>query len=270
MPSPPICSRSSITAWPKYEKSFRIEATTRKLLALLDSKKIQATFFMLGWTAERFPRLVAEIAGAGHEIGTHGYSHRLVYTQRPEEFAQELRKSIDLLEKITGKEVIGHIAASFSLTDKSRWAFKILRENGIKYDCSLFPIRHPDYGVPDAPRFPFVMDGRDQGEGLVEFPCSTVSLLGLNLPFSGGGYFRLLPYWLIKRFITHLNAKGQPMIIYLHPWEIDYHQPRQQTSWLKRFRHYVNLDKTEKKLTALLNDFNFAPAQEVLSTLDLL
>jgi len=295
-----------------------------------------ATFFVLGWLAERYPHLIKAIKEQGHEVACHGYAHKLIYTQSKEEFREDIRKAKAILEDITGDEVIGYRAPSYSITQNSKWALEILMEEGFKYDSSIFPIHHDFYGFPQAPRFPFLisLNGKNTFEfsplnldlqitpqstfrnphsstqslvlsspdlepqhrstatrqhfnnaapqhfissnasrlapngSLIEFPLSTVRILGTNLPVAGGGYFRLFPYSIIKRGLTRINRiEGMPFIFYLHPWEIDPDQPKiNSISRKSRFRHYVNLHKTESKFKKLLRDFNFSPIKDLLKT----
>lgn len=244
--------------WPAYE--CRVESNTRLILSILREAGVKATFFILGWVAERFPELVKEIASAGHEIASHGYAHQLIYNQSEDEFRADLKKSIDILEGITGEPVLGYRAPSYSITRKSWWALNILVEAGLKYDSSIFPIHHDRYGIPDFPRFPHQLK-----DGFYEFPISTLKIWGMNFPMAGGGYFRLLPYPVTRWAINRINNReGQPVIFYLHPWEFDPDQPRQPIGGFSRFRHYVNLDKTEVRFRRLLEDFRFAPVKEVL------
>jgi polysaccharide deacetylase family protein (PEP-CTERM system associated) len=248
----------------------RVDQSTRRLLEVFDTTGTRATFFVLGWVAERHPALVREIHRRGHEIACHGYSHRMVYQQSPEEFRSETLRSKALLEDISGEAVTGYRAASYSITAKSRWALDILVEAGFQYDSSIFPVRHDLYGVPDAPRFPHVLT-TDNGGRLVEFPPTTARLLGQNIPAAGGGYFRLYPYALSRWLLQRVNdGDREPAIFYLHPWEVDPEQPRVDAGWRSRFRHYNNLAKCEGRLRRLLGDFQFAPAREVLAGLDLM
>ncbi|MBW3012125.1 DUF3473 domain-containing protein [Candidatus Woesearchaeota archaeon] len=242
--------------WEIYQP--RLDQNVEKILNILDDHDVKATFFVLGWVAEKFPDLIKLISKKGHEIATHGYRHKLVYSQTKTEFASDLKKSISVLEKLIKKKVIGHRAASFSITKDSLWAIDILKKNGLKYDASIFPITHPDYGISDAPVSPYVIDG------IKEFPASTVKLFGVNFPVSGGGYFRVFPYFFTRWALRKINNQGRPAIIYLHPWEFDPKQPKQKVEFSKRFRHYTNLSSTKKKLDKLLTDFHFAPVKEVL------
>ncbi len=234
----------------------RVEKNTKALLALFGRHEVTATFFILGWVAERYPGLVKEIYGAGHEVASHGYSHQLIYTQSQAEFRNETLKSKKILEDIIGQEVKGYRAASYSITKKSLWALDILAEAGFKYDSSVFPVHHDNYGIPGSPELPYKLESPD-GNTLVEYPLSTYKILGQTLPIAGGGYFRLYPFWLSHFFYKKVNASGKPFVFYLHPWEIDPDQPRVKASWFSEFRHYNNLDKCEKRLSGLLNRFDF-------------
>jgi polysaccharide deacetylase family protein (PEP-CTERM system associated) len=246
--------------WDKYE--HRVVNNTRRILDILSKNNTKATFFILGWTAKRFPEIIEKIDREGHEVASHGYSHRLVYKMSKEEFRDELAESVNILERITGKKVIGYRAASCSITQRSLWAFDILRELGIKYDASIFPIHHDRYGIPAAERY----INSYNHHGVVEFPFSTVQVLGQNLPVAGGGYFRLYPYWFTRLAIHRINGEGFPAMIYVHPWEIDDKQPRMDTNFTTRFRHYVNIEKTQNRLEHLLKDFKFTRAADVIKS----
>lgn len=249
--------------WEQMES--RVCANTERLLEIFDEADIRSTFFVLGWVAERHPRLVAHIAARGHEIASHGYAHRLVYDQTPAAFRDDVRRAKHLLEDAGGVPVHGYRAPSYSITPRSLWALDVLIEEGYTYDASIFPIRHDRYGIPVSPREPFFIERGDGG--LMEVPGSTVRLGPLNLPVAGGGYFRILPYEWTRRGITRLNrVEGRAAVFYLHPWEIDPGQPRLHAGWLGRFRHYRNLDKTEERLRALLAEFRFAPVSALLGT----
>jgi len=248
--------------WDRYES--RVERNTQRLLDLLDTYRTKATFFILGWVAERHPHLVRTIQARGHELASHGYAHRRIYTQTPEEFRQETRHAIRILEDASGQRIFGYRAASYSITRASLWALDILQEEGFTYDSSIFPIHHDRYGIPGYQRFCPVVAGHG-GNRLLEFPISTLRLAGSTLPIAGGGYFRFFPYAFIHWAITHINAREhQPALVYFHPWEIDPGQPRIQASALSRFRHYVNLEKTEQRLVHLLRDFTFGTVLAVL------
>lgn len=247
------------SAWGDFER--RVVANTGRLLSVFSDAGIRATFFILGWIGEREPALLRDIVAHGHEIACHGYWHRLVYSQTPAEFREDVRRAKATLEGITGRQVLGYRAPSFSITRECMWAFEVLAQEGFAYDASVFPIRHDRYGIPDAERHPHRVDGL----GLLEIPASTVRIVGLNLPIAGGGYFRLLPYWWTRWGVRHVNeAEGRPIIFYLHPWEIDPAQPRLQGNTLSRFRHYRNLARTEPRLVRLLSDFRFGPLDELV------
>lgn len=249
---------------------YRAEANTHRLLNLFDEKGIKATFFVLGWVARRSPTLIREIHRRGHEVASHGMSHKLVFNQTPQEFAAETRESKALLEDTIGERVLGYRASTYSITHRSLWALDILCESGFVYDSSIFPIRHDVYGIPDASPVPSRIS-TPNGATIVEFPMSAAPMFGTRLPVSGGGYFRLLPYWLTRAGLRKLNLKlSRPFIFYLHPWEIDPDQPRIPTTRLSRFRHYTNLEKCEKRLRRLIDEFQFAPVREVLRTQHLL
>lgn len=247
-------------AWPSLES--RVERNTLKLLDLLDGAGVRATFFVLGWAAERHPGLVREIHRRGHEVACHGYSHKLIARQTPEEFLKDLRRAKALLEETIGEAVIGYRAPSFSLGSRAPWALEILAGLGFVYDSSLFPIHHHRYGAPNGARF--IHRIAVNGSALWEVPLSTVRLLGMNLPMGGGGYFRLYPYAVTRWGLRRLNQEAQPAVFYIHPWEVDPEQPRVPASPLSRFRHYVNLHRTEGRLRQLLQEFSFAPVREIL------
>ncbi len=247
--------------WDRCEQ--RLEGSTYRLLALLDEAAVKATFFVLGWNAERYPSLVREIKRRGHEVGLHGYQHHLVYQQTPVQFAWEIDRCQQLMTEITGHPAKGYRAASFSVVGQSLWALEILQENGIEYDSSIFPVRHHRYGLPASPRQPYRV--RVAGGAITEFPVSTMAVLGRNVGFSGGAYFRLLPYWVVAAGLRRLNRAGQPGVVYLHPWELDTGQPRVRLSPALYLRCYGNLEQTEPKLQRLLGDFEFAPMGEVLA-----
>jgi polysaccharide deacetylase family protein (PEP-CTERM system associated) len=249
---------------------YRAESSTHRLLDLFDEHGIKSTFFVLGWVARRSPSLVREIHDRGHEIASHGMSHRLVYDQSPQEFASETRESKALLEEITGTAVLGYRASTYSITRRSLWALDILCEAGFRYDSSIFPIHHDLYGIPDAEPVPSRI-ATPKGATIVEFPMSAAPMLGAKIPVSGGGYFRLLPYWLTRAGLRKLNNElARPFIFYLHPWEVDPMQPRVRVGLKSRFRHYTNLDQTEIRLRRLIDEFRFAPVRDVLRSQQLL
>ena len=252
------------------DMEYRVEANTHKLLQLFDELGSKATFFVLGYVARRSPGLVREIHQQGHEVACHGMSHQLIYNQTRKVFAEETRASKQMLEAITGDPVVGYRAASWSITRRSLWALDTICELGFQYDSSIFPIRHDRYGIPGALQHPGLIES-PQGQKIVEFPPSTVSLSGMRLPVAGGGYFRLFPYRLTQFGLRRINRRArQPFIFYLHPWEVDPDQPRFETSRLSRFRHYTNLDQTEPRLRKLLTEFECTTARNVLSDLGLL
>ncbi|MEZ4869898.1 MAG: DUF3473 domain-containing protein [Caldilineaceae bacterium] len=253
-----VVARSTWDCYPS-----RVVANTRRILHLLAEYKVHATFFILGWVADRYPALVQEIALAGHEIATHGYGHELAYRQTPAEFASDLAQSLDAISRAcNGVQPTGYRAPAFSITQRSLWALDVLRAHQIRYDSSIFPLAaHDRYGIHNANRF-----ANRIGEGLWEFPVSTIRLGKQNWPVAGGGYFRLFPLAVTQRAIQHLNRQGRPAVIYLHPWEFDPEQPRiANAPLLSSFRHYVNIGKTESRLRTLLNEFRFAPMNKVFA-----
>jgi polysaccharide deacetylase family protein (PEP-CTERM system associated) len=246
---------------------LRVDDNTRRILDFLDTFTIKATFFMLGWVAERLPGLAQEIHRRGHEVACHGYGHELIYQIGPERFRADIRRSKSLLEDQCGVAVRGYRAPSYSITKKSLWALDILVEEGFGYDSSIFPVIHDTYGIPDAERFPHSI--RTGAGPLVEFPLTTLPFqLGwkkMRLPIAGGGYLRLLPSGIIRHGIVKINRQErQPAVLYFHPWEIDPGQPRIEAGARSRFRHYLNLEKTEGKLRSLLGGLRFAPMIDVL------
>jgi polysaccharide deacetylase family protein (PEP-CTERM system associated) len=252
--------------WDTYP--LRVDGNTRRILDILDNCNIKATFFVLGWVAERLPALIKEIHQRGHETACHGYGHELIYKIGPDRFRADIRRSKMLLEDQIGQRVSGYRAPSYSITRKSLWALDILIEEGFTYDSSIFPVIHDTYGIPDAERFPHVLQ---TGAGsLVEFPLTTLPLRlfskEMRLPIAGGGYLRLLPVIVIQKGIETINTREkQPAVLYFHPWELDPDQPRIKAGMKSTFRHYVNLRRTESKLHYLFSSLRFAPMKEVLS-----
>jgi polysaccharide deacetylase family protein (PEP-CTERM system associated) len=246
--------------WDHYEG--RVERNTYNILDILDLYNTKATFFVLGWIAERQPALIREIAHRGHEVASHGYMHQRIYTQTPEQFREETKRAKCLIEEIINEPIIGYRAASYSITHKSLWALEILVEEGFLYDSSIFPIWHDLYGIPNAPRYAHAIQTRS---GLIyEYPLSTIRAGRVNIPVGGGGYLRIFPYPLTKWGIKRLNnTERQPAIVYLHPWELDPEQPRLKGKFLSRLRHYSNLHKTEYILRCLLNDFMFEKMKDL-------
>ena len=232
----------------------RVERNTEKVMALFADANVKATFFTLGWVAERHKPLIRRIVGEGHELASHGFAHFRANDQTRDEFRADVRRTKAILEDIGGVAVRGYRAASFSIGAANLWALEVLAEEGYGYSSSIYPVRHDHYGMPDAPRFKH----RPVGEaGVIEIPISTLRLAGRNLPVGGGGYFRLAPYPAFRWALARLNREDrQPAIFYFHPWEVDPEQPRPDGLPAKtRFRHYVNLGRMEGRLAAMLNDF---------------
>ena len=245
--------------WDNYES--RVEPSTEKVLSILGETGTSATFFVLGWIAERHPGLVRRIGAAGHEVAVHGYDHRLIYDQTPEEFRDDVSRTKDIVEGVIGKEVAGYRAPAFSITDRSLWALDVLEECGMRYDASICPGRafnHDRYGILDARREPHLIRS-----GLWELPVTVVRWLGQDFPL-GGGWLRLYPYWLTARSLKQMNVEEKQAVIYLHQWELDPEQPRINVGPWRRFRHYNNLHKTADRLRALCRDFSFGTVAQVL------
>lgn len=238
----------------------RVDRNTRVLLDQFDRNNAKATFFFLGWVAQRFPDLVKEVQRRGHEVASHGFSHTKVHQQTQAEFRDDVIRAKDILEQLTGQPVIGYRAPSFSINKQSEWAFEILKDIGHLYSSSTYPIKHDLYGVPDWPQLPYM-----RPEGIWEIPMPTLTMFGRQLPIAGGGYFRLMPYWLSSSLISKfLKEDRMPYMFYFHPWEIDPEQPRVAGAGQKsKFRHYVNLDKMEHKLDQLLTQFNWGSLGQV-------
>jgi len=248
------------------EMPSRIEQNIECILELLESRATRATFFVLGWVAERRPELVRTILGCGHEIACHGYDHRLLYSTGPDTFRQDIRRAKALIEDIVGVQVAGYRAPTFSITADTPWALDIIAEEGFLYDSSIFPIRHDRYGIPKANRYPHRVDTAC-GRPVIEFPLSTVRIMGQNFPIAGGGYLRLLPVRLTIRAVASINRHGHPAIVYFHPWELDPDQPRLGLTGLPKFRHYINIGTMHAKLDRLLDAHQFAPVRDVLAPL---
>jgi len=242
---------------------LRVRESTERVLRLFNKHQTRATFFVLGWVAERIPDLVKSIDAQGHEIAVHGYNHLLLTEISPKEFEDDLAKALEAIDRCGVKtRPIGFRAPSFTIVEKTKhWALPILEKHQFKYDSSVFPIGfHPDYGVADSPLSPYMITDR-----LHEFPMSCLELFGKRLPFGGGGYFRLFPYAYTKYCLRKVNNNGRPTVFYLHPWELDPGQPRvNNLSLSQRIRHYRNLDQTEKRFERLLGDFEFTTIREVL------
>lgn len=248
--------------WDRYGE--RVITSTRKILKALADNQVLGTFFVLGWTAEKFPELVSEIHDAGHEIGLHSYQHRLIYNLTPEEFREDTQKSLEILERLTGDKIKCYRAPSFSITEKSLWALDILAELGFEYDSSIFPIYHDRYGIPNCnPEIHQI----STKQGLIwEFPPAVYRICGLNFPVSGGGYFRLYPFALTRYFLQKINRElNRPFIFYVHPWELDPDQPViPGLSMAARFRHHVGINRNERKLEKLLWNFRFGKLSQVI------
>jgi len=238
----------------------RVERNVETILSLFAESRARATFFTLGWIAERYPGLVKRIVAQGHELASHGYGHLRIHEQTPEEFTQDIARAKALLEDLSGTEVKGYRAPSFSIGPRTLWAFERIARAGYRYSSSVYPVRHDLYGMPDAPRFAY----RPRAD-LLEIPVTTAAVLNRNLPAGGGGYFRLLPYAVSRALLRRVNeVDARPGIFYFHPWEIDPAQPRVPGTGIKaRFRHYVNLRRTEPRLRRLLRDFRWRRMDEV-------
>ena len=236
------------------EKECRIEKNIDNIISILDLKKIKATFFTLGWIAERYPSMIKKILMEGHELASHGYAHEKVSEISKSDFYQDVTRAKGILEDIGGKQINGYRAPSFSIAEKNFWAMEILSETGHRYSSSIYPVKHDHYGSPNAPRFPYKVFSE-----LLEVPPTTVKLFGRNFPASGGGYFRLLPYSISKKMLDHVNnSENKPVVFYFHPWEIDSHQPKISNLSIKtRFRHYKNIEKMEEKIKKLVEDFHW-------------
>jgi polysaccharide deacetylase family protein (PEP-CTERM system associated) len=254
--------------WGRYPS--RVAGNTHRLLEVLEAHDVHATFFVLGWVADRDPGLVRAIHAAGHEVACHSYAHVPIHRLSPAEFAEDTRRAKDTIEDAIGARIEGYRAPTFSVMRPSLWALDVLVEQGFTYDSSIFPIHHDRYGIPDAPRFPHRIPVGATAE-LTEFPITTVVMGGQNVPVGGGGYFRVAPYGLLRRGLRRVNRlERQPVIIYLHPWELDPDQPEMPVGWVTKLRHYARLGATVAKLEQLLSDFAFAPVNEVLADRGLL
>ena len=247
--------------WPHLES--RVERNTERVLALLAECRSTATFFILGWVADRFPRLVQTIQAQGHEIACHSYWHRQIFRLDSSQFREDTRRAKAVIEQAAGAPVVGYRAPSFSVVRKSLWALEVLVEEGFRYDASIYPIHHDNYGIPDwnpNPQWLTYAAGR-----ILEIPNSTVRVLGTNLPCGGGGYLRLLPFGVTRAALRRITrTAGRHAVIYVHPWEFDPEQPRIRASRLSRFRHYTNLHQTESRLRRLLHEFPMKPMRELL------
>jgi polysaccharide deacetylase family protein (PEP-CTERM system associated) len=241
-------------------RECRVERNVERILEMLERHRTQATFFTLGWIAERHPKVVRAIVGAGHELASHGYGHQRVNELTPGEFRADIERAKGILEDLSGSPVLGYRAPSFSIGASNLWALDCLARTGHRYSSSIYPIRHDHYGMPDAPRFAHTVDG-----GLIEIPATTCRLLNRNLPSSGGGYFRLLPYGVSRWLLTQVNTTDkEAAVFYFHPWEIDVEQPRVSGISAKtRFRHYVNIGRMQTRLEQLLGDFAWGRMDQI-------
>jgi polysaccharide deacetylase family protein (PEP-CTERM system associated) len=262
-------------------RASRVEQNTEQILALLESRAVEATFFILGWVAEHYPDVPRKIAGQGHEIASHGHGHQRICNLSRRDFREDVRSSKAFLEDLTGMPVYGYRAPSYSISNDTKWAFDELFEAGYRYDSSIFPIKHDFYGMSDWPRFSgYAVKTEDgtwcasetamaESRNIRELPITTVKIFGRNLPIAGGGYFRLLPYPVTRWGLRRINLQDRkPFVFYLHPWEFDSRQPRMKNIGYKsRFRHYLNLHKTGERFTQLLDDFEFTSIYQGLCSL---
>jgi polysaccharide deacetylase family protein (PEP-CTERM system associated) len=254
----------SVSAELKADFAARMEAATRRLLDQLAAAKVLATFYVVGEIARSHPQLVRDIHAAGHEVGSHSWDHRRVHRFTPDAFREDLRTSKDALEQATGAPVVGFRAPTFSVMKETGWAIDVLAEGGFEYDSSIFPVRHDRYGVPDAPRGPFIAVGKERE--LLELPPLTYRVAGLNLPVAGGGYFRLFPLFMMKAGLRQTARSAAPQVgmLYFHPWEFDPDQPRLPLKRLARWRTYVGVGRTTARLGRLLAQFPFRRAIDVV------
>lgn len=249
-------------AWDRWPS--RVEANTQHIIAILDEHDVRATFFVLGWVAERAPGLIRQIALAGHEIACHGHLHRLAYTQDEQAFREDVRRAKATIEELTGAPVSGFRAASYSIVRSNLWALDVLIDLGFEYDASIYPVHHDIYGIADFSRRPTHV--RRGAGSILEIPGSTLRVFGRNLPIAGGGYLRFAPYAFTRWALRRLNhTDTMPGIVYVHPWEIDCDQPRLPARRSARLRQYTNLHRTEPRLRALLRDFAFAPMRQAFA-----
>ena len=243
---------------------LRCGDSTKRLLDLFAARNATATFFCLGWIAERLPELIREIHDAGHEVGSHGYDHRLLPELGQAGFREDLERTATILQGITGERPTAFRACTWSIGKKTPWAVAELHRSGITLDSSIQPVRHPDYGVPGAPTTPYLIETGEGDQRLLEFPPLTWDVLGKHIPVGGGGYLRLLPLTFMRRGLAQKERMGVPGCIYLHPWEVDPEQPRQKLGGLRGFRHYVNLKRTHDKLDRLLRGYRFGSLSQAL------
>ncbi len=239
----------------------RVEINVYRILSLFGEYNIKATFFTLGWVAQRYPRMIERIVEGGHEVASHGWDHKRVTEMTPEQFAADVVKAKQLLEKLSGQQVIGYRAPSYSIGSDNLWAQDVLADTGHVYSSSVVPVKHDLYGMPEAPRFAYkAAEGR-----LLEIPITTVPVAGRNINCGGGGWFRLFPYAFTRRALKKVNQQeGESAVFYFHPWEVDPEQPRiEGASFKSRFRHYLNLQRMEPRLEQLIRDFSWGRMDEV-------
>lgn len=239
----------------------RVADNTNRILDKFAANNVDATFFMLAWVAERYPQLVRRIVAEGHELASHGYEHVRATQQTPAQFYEDVRKTKMILEDVSGVEIKGYRAASYSIGKNNLWTIDVLKETGHQYSSSIYPIKHDLYGMPDAPRFAF----QHGGNGLLEIPITTVTIGNMRLPCGGGGFFRMFPYAYSRWAVNKINEnEKQPALFYFHPWEIDVEQPRfKHAPFKSRFRHYLNIEKMEGRLQRLLQDFSWGRMDKI-------
>lgn len=243
----------------------RIEDTTHRLLELFEKYNVRATFFILGWIAEKFPALTSEIASLGHEIACHSFSHMRVDQLGEKAFREDTQRAMDVIANASGIMPIGYRAPSWSINSSIPWAFEILADLEFKYDSSIFPIKHDIYGEPSAPRRIY-RKKLESGRTIFEIPASTIKLFGKNIPVCGGGYLRHSPYWYTAKMVRKLNEENQPAVVYMHPWELDEEQPRVEgLSMFQKFRQYGSISILQKKIEKLLSEFDFIPAADYVN-----
>ncbi len=240
--------------WDK--QPLRVETLIDRLLEVFARHRAKATFFVLGWVAEKHPEMVRKIVKEGHEVASHSYSHRMITKMSPREFKEDLHRSLDVLQNISGEKVLGFRAPTFSITEKTFWAYQILIDAGLQYDSSVYPIWHDRYGVPEAPRSVYAVHLAN-GKSILEFPMPTLKIFGKNFPFGGGGYLRLFPLRFTMRAIRKFNKEGYPAIVYMHPWEFDTQQPKVKMGRLQSFRHYGRIAQNFSKLERLLTTYEW-------------
>ena len=248
-------------SWDQYPP--RVVDNCRRLLDIFDRHQVKATFFVLGWVADRFPAMVREIDRRGHELACHSFWHRKVDSLTPAQFRSDTREACDAIEQAASARVVGYRAPTWSITRNALWAFDVLADEGFEYDSSIYPIHHDLYGIPGANRYPYVQSCRN-GQSLLEFPPATARLAGMTFPAAGGGYLRIFPLAYTFRAFRQFEKAGRPLVLYLHPWEIDPEQPRLAGPLKSRFRHYTNLHRTEERLELLLQRYRFVPFRNYL------